>query len=203
MDPRRGMRRVHLVEARPEMGGIVNWVSRLPGLGEVGPGGLWTIGRSNLARHACASSSRTPPSAPVTCWSRSGSRRRGTGAHWATDGLNGITRGRTVRADASLEHCLTPEQIMEYGKEPGERVLVYDCEGYYLGVSLAEKLALDGKSVTLVSPLAEIAPFTAFTHERQGICKNLKQLGVSLVSGHLVDQVMGRRRLWARYLRSR
>ena len=49
--------------------------------------------------------------------------------------------------------------------------------------------SLDGKSVTLVSPLAEIAPFTAFTHERQGICKNLKQLGVSLVSGHLVDQV--------------
>ena len=33
---KRGMRRVHLVEAEPEIGGIMRWVPRLPGLGEWG-----------------------------------------------------------------------------------------------------------------------------------------------------------------------
>ncbi len=46
-------------------------------------------------------------------------------------------------ADASLAHVATPEQIVLAGKETGERVLVYDCEGYFMGVSLAERLALD------------------------------------------------------------
>ena len=31
---------------------------------------------------------------------------------------------------------------------PGERVLVYDSEGYFMGVTLAERLALEGKQVS-------------------------------------------------------
>ena len=33
---KRGMRRVHLVEAAPELGGIMRWIPKLPGLGEWG-----------------------------------------------------------------------------------------------------------------------------------------------------------------------
>ena len=31
---KRGMRRVHLVEAQDDMGGIMRWIPQLPGLGE-------------------------------------------------------------------------------------------------------------------------------------------------------------------------
>ena len=49
-----------------------------------------------------------------------------TGAHWAADGLNGVTHEPIPGADASLPHVLTPEQIMVEGKrppgEPGRRL---------------------------------------------------------------------------------
>ena len=78
-----------------------------------------------------------------------------TGARWAADGLNGATHAPIPGADASLPHVLTPEQMMVEGKEvPGERVLVYDSDGYYMGVGLAEKLAREGKQVTFVTPFA-------------------------------------------------
>ena len=50
------------------------------------------------------------------------------------DGLNGVTHGPIPGADASQPHVLTPEQVMLEGKRPpGDRVVVYDCDGYYVG----------------------------------------------------------------------
>src|SRR3712207_8544001 len=53
-----------------------------------------------------------------------------------SDGLNPHTHAPVSGADASLAHVLTPEQVMLEGKAPpGERVLVWDCEGYFAGRS--------------------------------------------------------------------
>jgi dimethylamine/trimethylamine dehydrogenase len=112
-----------------------------------------------------------------------------TGSRWAVDGLNGATRTAILGADANLPHCLTPEQIMVEGKHAGERVLVYDCEGYFMGVSLAERLALEGKTVTYVTHMATVAPHTAFTHESTGLRKKLQHLGVTLVTGHVLTEI--------------
>ncbi len=56
---------------------------------------------------------------------------------------------------------LTPEQIMLEGKElPGERVVVLDTDGYFMGVSLAEKLALRGQEGHAPDPARATSPRT-------------------------------------------
>ena len=69
-----------------------------------------------------------------------------TGSYWATDGLQGVTNEPIPGADASLAHVATPEQMMVEGKAVGQRVVIYDCETYFIGVGLAEKLAREGKT---------------------------------------------------------
>ena len=39
---------------------------------------------------------------------------------------------------------LTPEQLVAGGKAAGERVVVYDTDGYYMGATMAEALAAKG-----------------------------------------------------------
>jgi dimethylamine/trimethylamine dehydrogenase len=102
-----------------------------------------------------------------------------TGSRWATDGLNSATHDAIPGADASLPHVLTPEQLMLDGKRPpGERVLVWDCEGYFVGTGLAERLALDGHSVDLATSLHVIAPYTDETLEGPQVRQRLHEVGV-------------------------
>jgi dimethylamine/trimethylamine dehydrogenase len=96
--------------------------------------------------------------------------------------LNGATHDTIPGADASLPHVLTPEQIMVEGKEaPGERVVIVDNDGYYMGVSLAEKLATEGKKVTILTPMGHIAPYMHFTLEAPNMHRRLHSLGVEIV----------------------
>jgi len=113
-----------------------------------------------------------------------------TGAHWATDGLNGCSHDTIPGADASLAHCLTPEQIMVDGKQvPGSRVVVVDNDGYFMGVSIAEKLAMEGKKVTLVTHFSQISPYSTFTLEAPRLNRLLRELGVELVAEHAVERI--------------
>ena len=48
--------------------------------------------------------------------------------------------------------------MLEGKHPPGERVVVFDAEGYFMGAGLAEKLAGDGFSVELVTPHERVAP---------------------------------------------
>ena len=89
-----------------------------------------------------------------------------TGSHWAPDGLNGITHTPINGADASLADVLTPEQIMVDGKRPpGRRVAVYDTEGYFTGVGIAQFLALEGFETTLVTSFGVVSPYSDYTLE--------------------------------------
>ena len=118
---KRGMRRVHLVEAQDDMGGIMRWVPQLPGLGE------WA--RVVNYRRIQIDKLKNVEFIPNTELDAEGVKDYGaeivvvaTGAYWATDGLNGCTHDTIPGADASQPWCLTPEQIMRDGKEvPGTR----------------------------------------------------------------------------------
>src|SRR6059058_5545045 len=113
-----------------------------------------------------------------------------TGGYWATDGLNGATHAPIPGADASLPHILTPEQIMVDGKQaPGERVVIVDNDGYFMGVSLAEKLALEGKKVTILTPMGHIAPYMHFTLEAPNMHRKLHKLGVEIVTYHMPTKI--------------
>src|SRR5207244_1816147 len=85
---------------------------------------------------------------------------------------------------------LTPEQIMVEGKQPpGERVIVFDNDGYFMGVSLAEKLALEGKQVTILTPMGHIAPYMHFTLEAPNMHRKLHKLGVEIVTYHMPSKI--------------
>jgi len=183
------MRRVHLVEAQDDMGGIMRWIPQLPGLGEWARGGNYRkIQLDKLKNVECIPSTRLDAQsvkeygAEIVIVA--------TGSYWATDGLNGATHDTIPGADASLAHVLTPDQIMGEGKQvPGTRVVIVDNDGYFMGVSLAEKLALEGKQVTLMTHLGHIAPYMHFTLEAPNMHRKLHRLGVEIVTYHLPTRI--------------
>jgi dimethylamine/trimethylamine dehydrogenase len=175
---KRGMRRVHLVEAEAEIGGIMRWIPRLPGLGEWGRVLNWrTVQLEKLANVEVITGTRLDPAR---------AREYGAeivviaaGARWARDGLNYVTHEPIPGADASLPHVLTPEQVMLEGKvPPGERVVVFDCEGYFTGAGVAEKLAGDGFRVEIVTPFERVAPVCDETLEGPLLRQHLHEVGI-------------------------
>jgi dimethylamine/trimethylamine dehydrogenase len=185
---KRGMRRVHLVEADDDIGGHMRWVPQLPGLGE------WArlvnyrriqLGKLDnvevIAKTRLDADAVREYGAEIVVIA--------TGSHWATDGLQGITNEPIPGADAALAHVATPEQIMLEGKAVGKRVVVYDCETYFTGVGMAEKLAREGHDVTYVTPFEAIAPYTHYTLEFPRLNRNLRQLGIEIVLEHVLTEV--------------
>jgi dimethylamine/trimethylamine dehydrogenase len=167
----------------------MRWIPQLPGLGE------WA--RLVNYRKIQIDKLKNVEFIPDTKLDAQGVKEYGaeivviaTGGYWATDGLNGATHDTIPGADASLAHILTPEQIMVDGKQaPGERVVIVDNDGYFMGVSLAEKLALEGKKVTLMTPMGHIAPYMHFTLEAPNMHRKLHKLGVEIVTYHMPTKI--------------
>jgi dimethylamine/trimethylamine dehydrogenase len=186
---KRGLRRVHLVEAEPEVGGIMRWIPRLPGLGEWARVVNWrNVQLSKLGNVEVITGTRLDAA---------GVREYGaevvivaTGAHWAGDGLNYLTHEPIPGADASQPHVLTPEQVMVEGKTPpGERVIVLDAEGYFMAAGLAEKLAAEGFRVELVTPLERVSPISDETLEGALLRQHLHDRGVAFRTETMVTQI--------------
>jgi dimethylamine/trimethylamine dehydrogenase len=57
-------------------------------------------------------------------------------------------------------------------------VLVYDCEGYFMGVGMAELLAAAGRTVRYVTPLQVVGPFLDQTDEGTVVRQRLSDLEV-------------------------
>jgi dimethylamine/trimethylamine dehydrogenase len=185
---RRGMRRVHLVESAPEIGGQMRWVPKLPGLGE------W--GRVVNYRQIQLDKLKNVEVMTGTTLDAEGVLDYGaeivivaTGSHWAHDGFQGLTNEPIPGADASLEHVVTPEQVMLEGKTVGQRVVVYDCETYFTGVGMAEKLVREGKDVTYVTAFDGVAPYTRYTLEYPRLSRSLRELGIDVVLEHVLVSV--------------
>jgi dimethylamine/trimethylamine dehydrogenase len=91
-------------------------------------------------------------------------------------------------ASAANSKVFTPEQIMVEAKSiEGDRVVIFDCDGYFMGVALAERLANEGKIVTIVSAAGSIAATTFLTEEGPGIYRRLIELGVAMETGYVLD----------------
>jgi dimethylamine/trimethylamine dehydrogenase len=186
---KRGFRRVHLVEAEAEIGGIMRWIPRLSGLGEWGRVLNWrSVQLSKLENVEQITGARLSArdvrdyGAEIVVVA--------TGARWAEDGLNFVTHEPIPGADASQPHILTPEQVMLEGKSPpGKRVLVFDAEGYFMAAGLAEKLAGDGFVVDLASPLDRIAPICDETLEGPMLRQHLHDLGIALRPGTMLTGI--------------
>ena len=125
---KRGMRRVHLVEARARTSGAPCAGSRsCPGLGEWGR--VVNYRRIQLDKlknveiitgTELAAKDVLDYGAEIVV--------AATGSSWATDGMNGITHEPIPGADATLPHVLTPEQVM-VGRRRSAKVVVVDADG--------------------------------------------------------------------------
>jgi dimethylamine/trimethylamine dehydrogenase len=186
---KRGFRRVHLVDAASEIGGVMRWVPRLPGLGEWARFLNWRAVQLEKLRNVEVITGTELSAQDI--------REYGaeivvvaTGARWSTDGLNAFTHAPIPGADAALPHILTPEQIMLDGKAvPGKRVVVYDAEGYFTAAGLAEKLAGEGFDVELATCLERVAPVTDETLEGPMLRQHLHDVGIRQRAGFLAAEI--------------
>ena len=79
--------------------------------------------------------------------------------------------------------------MVEGKRPPGERVVVYDSDGYFMGPDLAEKLAVAGHRVDLVTSLEDVAPFAHETLEQDFLKRRLHEVGVTMHRGVTVAGV--------------
>jgi dimethylamine/trimethylamine dehydrogenase len=186
---KRGFRRVHLVDAASDIGGCLRWIPRLPGLGEWARMVDWRrIQLERLGNVEVITGMRL--SAEDVRMYGAELVVLASGAHWSDVGLNPFTHEVLPGADASLSHVLTPEQIMAEGKVPeGENVVIFDCEGAFMGACLAERLALEGHKVHLVTPLRDVAPASDELFEGELVRRRLHDVGVSVHRGMTVTRV--------------
>ena len=98
-----------------------------------------------------------------------------TGSKWRRDGI-----GRSLYKPLpgyNQNNVLTPDDIIS-GTETSDKVIIFDDDHYYMGSTIAEKLASEGKSVTLVTPAALVSSWTENTMEQHRIQARLMALGV-------------------------
>jgi dimethylamine/trimethylamine dehydrogenase len=111
-----------------------------------------------------------------------------TGAHWRADGVG---RWHAQAPDLGDVPVLTPDDLMSGERPEGAEVVLYDDDHYYLGSVLAELLAREGLSVTLVTPQARVAEWTVNTMEQHRIHRRLAELGVELLVAHALAAARG------------
>ena len=104
------------------------------------------------------------------------------GATWEKEG-----RGHTSfePLPGFAECALTPGDVMADRSIEGP-VVIYDDDHYYMGHVLAMKLAGEGYSVRLVSPLSDISTWTNYTLEQPRVVAELHGAGVSLMPNTMV-----------------
>ncbi|MET4805929.1 FAD-dependent oxidoreductase [Limibacillus sp. MBR-115] len=170
---------VTLAEASDTLGGRVTRESRLPGLaawGRVRDHRLELMkGLPNLQVYPASRMSAADVlgfGAPVVALA--------TGAAWRRDGIGRLHRAPQPGFDSAA--VLTPDDLMspEVPDLPPGPVVIYDDDRYYMAAVLAEKLALGGRAVTLVTTGGTAAAWAYFTEELDRTNARLLSLGVTL-----------------------
>jgi dimethylamine/trimethylamine dehydrogenase len=186
---KREMELVHLVDSGDDIGGCMRWITRMPGLG--GWGHVVDYRRVQLDRLTNVSlgmGSRMTAADVLEYGAQI--VIVASGAHWAGDGLSGVTRRPIPGADSALPHVLTPEQVMVDGKRPpGSRVAVVDYEGYFTATAIAEQLRGEGFEVAFVTSHESVSPYSDQTLEGRPVRQRLHDLGVAVHRGVAVERI--------------
>jgi len=182
---RRGYDRVHLVERDEQLGGYASLAAMLPDLGEWRRLVDWRVIQLEKLRNVeictgleldAGSAGRYGADIIVVA----------TGAEWRGDGTSHVSHA-TIPG-AGLPNVIRPEEALRRTAHRSGSAVVYDCEGYFMGVGLAEVLACAGTDVTVVTPLPVLAPFLDGTFEGKPARKKLARLGVRwMVDTELVE----------------
>ena len=176
---------VTLVEASRELGGRVSQEASLPGLNEWRRVADWRIGQ--LRRMPNVDVYReSPMTAADVLETGIPHVILATGCTYRRDGI-GRTLWQPIPGHA-LPHVLTPDDIFD-GRAPSGRVVIYDDDHYVMGGALAERCALLGCTVALVTPAPEVSYWTRFALEQERIEMRLRSLGVTLLTRHTISRI--------------
>jgi dimethylamine/trimethylamine dehydrogenase len=184
---KRGMSAVHLLDEQDALGGSLRTISAYPHLGEWGR--VTSYRRVQLDKLANVEVIlRTRLDAEAVLSYGAEIVVVATGARWRRDGMNGPTQSTIPGADLDFVH--TPEQVSAAGGAiDGEHVLVYDTDGYFTAVGMAEMLLAAGKRVTVLTPFANFASFMFFTGEAYRVNRELRAQGVSFITSHVLSEI--------------
>jgi len=177
--------RVTLVEGSRELGGRVLQEASLPGLNEWRRVADWRIGQ--LQRMANVDVYRDSPMTAADILETGIAHViLATGCSYRRDGI-GRTLWQPIPGHA-LPHVLTPDDIFK-GRAATGHVVIYDDDHYVMAGALAERCALLGCTVALVTPAPEVSYWTRFALEQERIEKRLRSLGVTLYTKHTLAQI--------------
>ncbi|MEE9301366.1 MAG: FAD-dependent oxidoreductase, partial [Alphaproteobacteria bacterium] len=179
---------VHLREAGDEIGGHINDVQRLPGLAEWGRVVSWRQIQIDKLKNVEVHTGVGEMSADEVLGYGADKVVLATGSRWYEDGYNHITMGPMAGVDVSGPRFATPEQLMA-GKEVGDRIVVLDADGYFMGSSLAQMLAEAGKEVSIVTSYRSAGPIMDFTLEAPNLHRRFNELGVKQYTTHWVEEL--------------
>ena len=184
---RRGLE-VTLAEASRTLGGRVSREATLPGLATWGRVRDWRLTMlGKLPNVQIYPESRMEPGDIIDL--NPDHVVLATGAHWRRDGV-----GVVDITPRSFPMALTPDDIFAGAKVSGP-VVILDDEHYVMGGALAEKLAREGRKVTLVTPYPQVSGWAVYTDEQGFIQERLMALGVAILPQHGIGaQAPGRAR---------
>jgi dimethylamine/trimethylamine dehydrogenase len=176
---RRGMRNVHLVEASSQLGGCLNWITKLPGRLE------WRriieyreLQLSKLRNVQTIFNVRLSTDEVLDYGA--GIVIAATGSRYRRGGLNPFDRRPFGYIDVLGDRVLTPEDVLDADKQVGEHVVIMDTDGYFVGPGLAEHLAREGRQVSVVTPAEVLGHYTKLTMEYTRLMADLRALRVDI-----------------------
>jgi dimethylamine/trimethylamine dehydrogenase len=80
-------------------------------------------------------------------------------------------------------------QVVSGKAVPGRRVMILDGDAHFMGITLAELMANQGKEVTYVCDAADVAEYGVFTMESFNNKRMLFEKGVKTYCSHWVDSI--------------
>jgi dimethylamine/trimethylamine dehydrogenase len=180
--------KTHLLEAKAELGGHLRDVTRLPGLAEWSR--VYTWRETQIKKMPNVEILRGVGFVEAEHLLAYGASRIvvATGARWVGNGIAGFGPEPIAGVDSGATGIVTPEQYWA-GKPIGQRVVILDGDGYFMAVSLAEKLADAGKTVTLVTWCEKVAPYADFTLEGPNLRRMMRDKGIFERVAHWVERV--------------
>ena len=168
---------VTLAEREKELGGRLNWETRLPGLAAWARVRDWRLNQIGAMANVQVYLDSFLDDKAIHQFGAA-HVVLATGATWRRDGVG--HSHHYALPGAGRSGVIGPEDVVRGNVGEGP-VVVYDDDQMYLGGVLAEKLARDGLDVTLVTPGSDVSAFTILTLEQPFVQQRLRELGVTIL----------------------
>ncbi|MDO5756509.1 MAG: FAD-dependent oxidoreductase [Rhodobacterales bacterium] len=182
----------HLADSAEKIGGHLNDVTSLPGLGEWGyhrdyrEVQLDKLAKKNRDSQLSLGSKRLTADDVLNY----GAEKViiATGSHWNTDGVNCLTHDPVPGIDASRPDQITPEQIFSGEKKVGKRVVILNADTYFMAPSLAEMLAAQDHEVTVITGV-DFGHYMHFTLEYPNMRRRMIELNINIIGESWASRV--------------